>query len=392
MQTSDNQPQGTPVTDASRLAPQSARESNARAVNSPCRQCRSKDADSGAAHQTCFFVQALDAVESGVLIGSRIEGKYVYANAYAQRLLAEVPESLSFHRLLTSDPTGFGDPLEHHGAIESATRMIVKEAGRAIGLCLYQSRTQPDLTIIQLKDISAERESRQFATNASDARMVTRIFSQLRHEIGNPLNSIKMSLQVLKENLDDFPKPKVLAYITRCVGEVRRLERLLASLREFSRENRPVLREIDLKSQLGRFAELSRAQCESAQVELSVTVDERARFAMADTEALDQVLHNLLLNAIQAKRQELGHLSVRTRRGMRQDQLVIEMEDDGVGISRHMLSLVFRPMFTTKTEGTGLGLALVERLMNGMGGMVTIESEENRYTRVVLTLIAGDAI
>lgn len=391
MQTSDDTPLGTPATDASRLAHHSTRDDYARSTSAPCRQCRSSDSDAGAAHQTCFFVQALDAVESGVLIGSRFEGKYIYANAYAQRLLAEVPESLSFHRLLTSDPTGFGDPLEYHAAIESATRMIVKDRGRAIGLCLYQSRVQPDLVIIQLKDISAERESRQFVTNTNDARMVTRIFSQLRHEIGNPLNSIKMSLQVLKENLDDFSKPKVLAYITRCVGEVRRLERLLASLREFSRENRPMLREIDLKAQLGRFAELSRAQCESAQVEISVAVDDRARFAMADTEALDQVLHNLLLNAIQAKRQDLGHVCVRTRRGMRQDQLVIEVEDDGVGISRHMLSLVFRPMFTTKTEGTGLGLALVERIMNGMGGMVSIESEENRYTRVVLTLVAGDA-
>jgi signal transduction histidine kinase len=149
-------------------------------------------------------------------------------------------------------------------------------------------------------------------------------------------------------------------------------------------------KEIDLKAQLSRFAELSRAQCESSQVGLSVNVDDRARFAMADAEALDQVLHNLLLNALQAKRLESGQVVVRTRRGMRRDHLVIEVEDDGIGISRRMLPLVFKPMFTTKTEGTGLGLALVERLMNGMGGMVTIESEENHYTRIVLTLPTGN--
>ncbi len=357
----------------------------------PCRQSELGDSDKGVMGQACFFVQALDAVESGVLIGSKSEARYIYANAYAQRLLSEMPESLSFHRLLASDPNSLGEPFEPTTANESATRMVVKDNNRAVGLCLYQSRTQVDLVIIQLKDISIERDCRQLDANTNDARMVTRIFSQLRHEIGNPLNSIKMSLQVLKENLDDFPKSKILAYITRCVGEVRRLERLLASLREFSRETRLVPKELDLKGQLGRFAELSRAQCESAQVGLSVSVDERARFVMADAEALDQVLHNLLLNALQAKRQDSGRVIVRTRRGMRQDQLVIEVEDDGIGISRHMLPLVFRPMFTTKTEGTGLGLALVERLMNGMGGMVSIESEEDRYTRVVLTLLAGGA-
>lgn len=373
------------------VPPSTARGLQARTSIFPCCQQALGDSASATTDKTCFFVQALDAVESGVLIGSRGEGKYVYANAYAQRLLAELPDALSLHRLLASDPTSVGEPFEPANAIESATRMVVKENGRAIGLCLYQSRTQMDLVIIQLKDISAERDCRQLTGNANDARMVNRIFSQLRHEIGNPLNSIKMSLQVLKENLDDFPRSKILAYITRCVGEVRRLERLLASLREFSRENRLVPRELDLKAQLGRFVELSRAQCESAQVGLSITVDERARFAMADAEALDQVLHNLLLNALQAKRQETGHIVVRTRRAMRHDQLVLEVEDDGVGISRHMLPLVFRPMFTTKTEGTGLGLALVERLMSGMGGMVSIESEENHYTRVVLTLGAGDS-
>jgi signal transduction histidine kinase len=325
-------------------------------------------------------------MESGVLIGTKRNGNYIYANAYAQRLLEQMPESLSLAHLLASDPAGIGDLEECEVAGESATRMVVKDNERAVGLSLYQSNAQDDLVIIQLKDISSERDFRLAPTPTHDSRMVTRIFSQLRHEIGNPLNSIKMSLQVLKENLDEFPKAKVLAYISRCVGEVRRLERLLASLREFSRETKLDVRELDLKAQLDRFTELSKAQCQSAQVTLTANVDERARFAMADPEALDQVLHNLLLNALQAKRLEQGRVQVRSRRGSRRDRVVIEIEDDGLGISRYMLPLVFKPMFTTKTEGTGLGLALVERLMAGMGGAVSIESEENRYTKIILTL------
>jgi nitrogen-specific signal transduction histidine kinase len=334
----------------------------------------------------CFFRQALDAVESGVLIGTKRNSSYVYANAYAQRLLEQMPEALSLTHLLASDPAGFGDYGECAIATESATRMVVKDNGRAVGLSLYQSRTQDDLIIIQLKDISSERDFKLVPTPTSDGRMVTRIFSQLRHEIGNPLNSIKMSLQVLKENLDEFPKAKVLAYISRCVGEVRRLERLLASLREFSRESSLDVRELDLKAQLERFTEFAKAQCQSAQVVITSKVDERARFAVADPEALEQVLHNLLQNALQAKRLDPGHITLRTRRGTRRDRIVIEVEDDGLGISRYLLPLVFKPMFTTKTEGTGLGLALVERLMAAMNGSVSIESEENRYTKITLTL------
>jgi nitrogen-specific signal transduction histidine kinase len=337
----------------------------------------------------CFFRQALDAVESGVLIGTRHNCTYLYANAYAQRLLEQMPEALSLSHLLASDPAGLSTIEDSNVASESATRMVVKSNGRAVGLSLYQSRTQDELVIIQLKDISSERDFRLVPSPTSDGRMVTRIFSQLRHEIGNPLNSIKMSLQVLKENLDVFPKAKVLAYISRCVGEVRRLERLLASLREFSRESPLDSRELDLKAQLERFSEFSKAQCQSAQVILSSSIDERARFAIADSEALEQILHNLLQNALQAKRLEQGRVDIRTRRGTRRDRVVIEVEDDGMGISRYMLPLVFKPMFTTKTEGTGLGLALVERLMAAMNGSVSIESEENSYTKVILTLPVG---
>jgi signal transduction histidine kinase len=300
-----------------------------------------------------------------------------------------MPEALSLSHLLASDPAGLSIFEESNVASEYATRMVVKGNGRAVGLSLYQSRTQDDLVIIQLKDISSDRDFRLVPTPTSDGRMVTRIFSQLRHEIGNPLNSIKMSLQVLKENLDVFPKAKVLAYISRCVGEVRRLERLLASLREFSRESALDSRELDLKVQLERFSEFSKAQCQSAQVILSSSIDERARFAIADSEALEQILHNLLQNALQAKRLEQGRVDIRTRRGTRRDRVVIEVEDDGTGISRYMLPLVFKPMFTTKTEGTGLGLALVERLMAAMNGSVSIESEENSYTKVILTLPVG---
>lgn len=356
---------------------------------SPCCRENLAAASRGDENLTCFFRQALDAVESGVLIGTKHNGEYIYANSYARRLLDQMPAALALSHLLASDPAGLEEVEECDVAGESATRMVVKDHQRAVGLSLYQSRTQDDLVIIQLKDISCDRELRLTAAQTQDSRMVTRIFSQLRHEIGNPLNSIKMSLQVLKENLDEFPKAKVLAYISRCVGEVRRLERLLASLREFSRESKLEVRELDLKSQLERFSELSKPQCQSAQVALASHVDERARFAMADPEALDQVLHNVLLNALQAKRLEQGQIQVRTRRGTRRDRVVIEIEDDGLGISRHMLPLVFRPMFTTKTEGTGLGLALVERLMGAMSGSVSIESEEGRYTKIILTLPIG---
>lgn len=337
----------------------------------------------------CIFAAALCSIDTGLMIGQPSTGSYLYMNSYAQHVYDEIPDALELSDLIGSTPGTLGET--EIGVVESSHqvfRHVIRSRGKVIGLTLYL--TGEDMAIVSLKDITQESYFTETLRNPSpDGEVLMRIFAQLRHELGNPLNSIKVTLQVLRENLDIFGKNKVNAYIARTIDEVGRLEKLLASMREFTRHDLLEIGCVDLREVLGTFKGLVDNECREQQMTLTVEVGEDACLVRADSRALQQVLHNLWRNAIQAKVEADGHVVIRSRRGERNGTVKIEVQDDGKGIPLPELSMVFKPMFTTKTEGSGLGLAMVERLITRMGGSVSVSSEEDRYTRFDIILRDG---
>lgn len=338
-----------------------------------------------------MFRQALESVDSGVMIGRAESAEFEYVNAYAARLRGVLGEELSLRRLLGERDRLGGPRLGEVVGDSQAVRHVLQTQGYAVGLSIHHMRDS-GLVMVLLKDITQEHFFRDASVRRGDMRNTLRIFSQLRHEIGNPLNSIKMTLQVLRQNLDEFPRAKVEAYIGRTVGEVARLEKLLASLREFSRTEQLMVREVDLKQELLSFRRLAEAEANQAGLKISVDVFDGARFARANREALGQVLFNLVRNAQQARRSDggEGHIILRTRRAPGAASVRLEVEDDGVGIPTADIGQVFKPMFTTKSDGTGLGLSLVDRLVSSMGGRISVVSERWRFTRFVIELHAAE--
>jgi signal transduction histidine kinase len=324
-----------------------------------------------------------------LLIGRVSTSEYLYLNRYAQSVFDGAREALSLKRLLADHSSGFGLHHKVNSANTNAfSRQIIRSAGKSLGLTLHTIAN--DIVIVTLKNLKQDSfPVEERLREQGDTETIMRVFSQLRHEIGNPLNSIKLTLQVLKQNIANFEAIKVQAYIQRTIDEVGRLEKLLVSMREFSRRTPLTIREIDLRSVLGNFAQLVDTECRQAHFELAYNVDDDCRFVRADSTALTQIFHNLLRNSMQAKRQEHGSLHIRVNSGHQNGTIRVEFEDDGKGIPRGELAMVFKPMFTTKSEGTGLGLAVVERLVWQMGGSIAVASEEGRYTRFELTLLAG---
>jgi signal transduction histidine kinase len=335
----------------------------------------------------CFFVEALNALETGLMIGSTNHRNYLFINAYARRLLKDNPDALKLENLLNHQTDYLGKvPLGNPTSTDLFTKQLIRSGARLIGLSVHAS--SGDRVIITLKDISEDNYFKR-PSNSGDMSSIIRIFAQLRHEIGNPLNSIKMSLQVLHQNLDTFPPEKVHAYISRTIGEVRRLEKLLDSMREFSQHNNLNIQELDLRTLMVQVSGLVADEFRNNQMDLEVDVSDSARYVRADSQAIIQLLHNLLRNALQAKKQAAGRVVIRSRADGYQGMVRIEIEDDGRGIPAADLPLVFKPMFTTKPEGSGLGLAFVERIMDRMQGTVSVASEVGHYARFSLTLPKG---
>ena len=211
------------------------------------------------------------------------------------------------------------------------------------------------------------------------------------HEIRNPLAGIAGAIEIISKDFPkDHPDREILVDLRQ---EVRRIEKVLNDLLNYARPKAPQFGMADLKETVARTLQFARQQIGNKSVDFSIQIPSPLpRFRM-DPEQLHQVLLNLVLNGIQALGQE-GKITIQARvlpgAPNRTNQIEISVSDTGGGISREQLEKIFRPFYTTKRGGTGLGLSLCRRIISQHGGTLTAESEVNKGSRFIIHLPMRD--
>jgi len=214
------------------------------------------------------------------------------------------------------------------------------------------------------------------------------------HEIRNPLAGIAGAIEIISKDFPkDHPDREILDDLRQ---EVRRIEKVLNDLLAYARPKAPQFGMADLKDTVARTLQLARQQIGNKNVEFSIQIPSPLpRFRM-DPEQLHQVLLNLVLNGIQALDQE-GKITIQARVQAgagppnRSNYIEITVGDTGGGISREQLERIFRPFYTTKRGGTGLGLSLCRRIISQHGGTLTAESEVKKGSRFIIRLPMREA-
>ena len=215
------------------------------------------------------------------------------------------------------------------------------------------------------------------------------------HEIRNPLAGIAGAIEIISKDFpSDHPDREILEDLKQ---EVRRIEKVLNELLIYARPKAPQYGMADLKETVARTLQLARQQTGSKDVEFSIQLPPTLpRFRM-DPEQLHQVLLNLVLNGIQALDQE-GKITIQARiipdsgAPNRTSQIEISVGDTGGGISQDQMERIFRPFYTTKRGGTGLGLSLCRRIISQHGGTLTAESEIRKGSRFIIHLPMREAV
>jgi len=237
-----------------------------------------------------------------------------------------------------------------------------------------------------LDDLSGIRNLEEKISKQDRLVALGKMAAGVAHEIRNPLSSIKGFATLLGSRFAEESEEKETARLL--VGEVERLNRSISELLTYARPQPLKLSEFAIEPFTSETLRLIANDAAELKVELSAAVDLARTTVRLDRDRLKQVLLNLYLNSLQAM-EGGGKLSVRVNEGERPGWITIRVSDTGTGIKAELLEKVCDPYFTTKPGGSGLGLAMVGKLIDEHGGTMQISSKEGEGTTVNISLPEG---
>ncbi|MCB9832943.1 MAG: response regulator [Planctomycetes bacterium] len=234
--------------------------------------------------------------------------------------------------------------------------------------------------------IQLERQKRNLEAllrHREQLAMIGQMSATLAHEIKNPLTGISQALEILLDAVGEPPEMKGLK--NSILQRFRNLNDLVEDLLEFSKPLNVRRRPVELSGLVDSVLAELRSENRLREVELKVAIAPEADRLRVDDVHFRILLRNLFRNADQAmEKSELRELRVRARR--EQVVTILEIEDTGPGIPDELRDKIFEPFYTTKTRGTGLGLALATRIVDEHGGAVSARNIKGAGARFTLVL------
>lgn len=226
-----------------------------------------------------------------------------------------------------------------------------------------------------------ERLHRTQMSRAEHLATLGEMATGLAHEIRNPLAGIAGVIEIIGRDLPTSSPARAVVKDVR--QEIARINHIVTDLLQTARPHPPKVRKSDLNVTIEHAVMLGRQQALARGVEISLLKDSSLPEVEHDSDQIHQVLLNLLLNALQAIDRQ-GKVDVKlTHRGA---NVIVEVTDTGRGISPENLPNIFRPFYTTKGDGTGLGLSLAHRIVEDHQGRIDVKSTVGQGTTFTVVL------
>ena len=275
-------------------------------------------------------------------------------------------------------------------AFEDGTNLVhevvLTESGRRIQASvdfIHDDHTRQGLgALVTLHDLESVEEIESELELSRRMAAIGRLTSGVGHEVKNPINAIVVHLELLKNKLgeDNAPASRHLEVID---AEIHRLDRVVQTLVDFSRPVELQLREQDLRQVVGDVLALATAELSTRNVQLESWMPPNPLIANVDADLLKQAAINVIQNAAQAM-PEGGRLQVVLEEDRK--TAVLRIADEGPGIPDEIKEKIFDLYFTTKSEGSGIGLAMTYRILQLHHGSIEVQSVLGRGTEFQLRI------
>ncbi len=234
----------------------------------------------------------------------------------------------------------------------------------------------------QMEELAEQRA--QQLKNSERLAAIGQTAGMVGHDIRNPLQAITGDMYLIKEELNTMPESKSKREVFESIDAINEnlsyINKIVSDLQDYTRPLKPIIQEANLSELIeGTISTITVPK----RIELTTNIKDNSKAIKTDVAYLRRILTNLMTNAVQAMPNE-GELTVKTSK--KKDKIVIIVEDTGVGIPDDVKTRLFTPLFTTKSKGQGLGLAVVKRLVEALKGEITFESQPNKGTKFTVEL------
>jgi PAS domain S-box-containing protein len=342
------------------------------------------------------FRTLLENVQVGIAIVQ--QGNIVYTNPEEERILGSLPLPFPLlnlaqnqfvaspdlrkflNRILESEKEG-GEAIQEGqtldldlGASPAADRppeSVVRWVHCRARRITYQGQKA---TLIIMLDISKAKELEQMVRLQDKMASLGRVAAGIAHEIRNPLSGINMYLSALENRIATGEGPELETVIEKIQAASSKIENVIKRVLDFSRPSAPKVSLLNLNKVVENVMELSAVTIRKTGVTMEASLAQDLPPVQADAQLLEQVVLNLVTNAVQALSEVKGDRKIALTTSMERDRILIRVADNGPGVPTQIRDRIFDPFFTGRRDGFGIGLSLCHRIVSDHGGKLWVDA------------------
>ncbi|MEO8086918.1 MAG: ATP-binding protein [Bacteroidota bacterium] len=338
---------------------------------------------SGVLNSSASSIMGLKAIRNSA--GHIIDFEWMMVNKETENIFGVNPDKVINKKMSKEMPVAFAEGwLDLFISVIDGGRPLNREyfSGHFNKWLHMMGTKLNDGIAVTINDVSGRKNALKELMDAEKLAVTGRISRTIAHEVRNPLTNIDLSLEQVKDSFtgnNEEAKP----YLDIIARNSHRINQLITELLDSSKPTQIEVKACNVNSLLDNTLQLAIDRIHLKKIKLVKEYGENIPVVMLDDEKVKTALINLIINAVEAMEEEKGILTIRTRQSS--GRCIIEVEDNGSGISKENLENLFVPFFSKKSKGMGLGLTAAQNIIITHKGTIDVQSTVGKGTKFTVT-------